>query len=166
MIAFLDQDDVWYPNHLDVLLGPFLEERAIEVGWTYGELDEIGADGLMLTRNYLRQLPARHPKRDLSDCLRNDMAIFPSAALISRRAYRAVGGCDERLVAYEDDDLFVRLFQAGYDNIHIDHPVCAWRRQRSAAPDDWQLAANRTAYLRKLSERFPDDPAVGAVLCA
>ncbi len=161
VIGFLDQDDVWYPNHLDVLLEPFAEERAIELGWSYGDLNEIGADGSMLARNYLRRLPARHPKRDLSDCLRNDMAVFPSAALVSRRAYRAVGGCDERLLAYEDDDLFLRLFQAGYENIHIDHPVCAWRRHRSSVADDWQLAANRTFYLRKLSERFPDDPEAG-----
>lgn len=161
VIAFLDQDDIWYVNHLEVLLGPFLEERPMELGWTYGDLDEIASDGSMLIRNYLGGLPGPHPKRDLFHCLRNDMAVFPSAALISRRAYLAVGGCDERLAAYEDDDLFVRLFQAGYENIHVADPVCAWRRHRSAGPDEAALAASRRTYMRKLMQRFPDEPETG-----
>ncbi|MFO1024583.1 MAG: glycosyltransferase [Acetobacteraceae bacterium] len=161
LIAFLDQDDIWYVNHLEVLLGPFPDERPMELGWTYGDVDEIASDGSMLIRSYLGGQPGPHPKRDLFHCLRNDMNVFPSASLISRKAYLAVGGCDERLAAYEDDDLFVRLFQAGYENIHIPDPVCAWRRERSAGPDDAGRAASRRQYMRKLMQRFPDAPEAG-----
>ena len=40
--------------------------------------------------------------------------MVPSAALVSKDAISKVGYFDERLSGYEDDDLFVRLFWAGY----------------------------------------------------
>ena len=45
LIAFLDQDDVWYPNHLEELVKPFLEKSYPELGWIYSTIDEIGANG-------------------------------------------------------------------------------------------------------------------------
>ena len=44
-IALLDQDDVWYPNHLERLAQPFVEPRVRELGWVYSNLDEIDEDG-------------------------------------------------------------------------------------------------------------------------
>src|SRR5581483_3417077 len=38
-IAFLDQDDAWYPNHLEELVQPFRERRQRELGWVYSDLD-------------------------------------------------------------------------------------------------------------------------------
>src|SRR5689334_9944830 len=40
LIAFLDQDDSWYPHHLEELLKPFEENRKIPIGWSYSNLDE------------------------------------------------------------------------------------------------------------------------------
>jgi glycosyltransferase involved in cell wall biosynthesis len=161
VVGFLDQDDLWYANHIDVLLAPFLKERHRELGWTYADLDEVAADGSMITRNYIDRLPGSHPKRDLLQCLRNDMNVFFSSALVSRKAYLAVGACDERLSAFEDDDLFVRMFVAGYENVYIPDPLCAWCRQRSAIQDGALVTASRDVYVRKLLQRFPDDAETG-----
>ena len=58
-------------------------------------------------------MPSAHPKRDVFTCLTMDMFILPSASLIARKAFEAVGGFDENLMGYEDDDLFLRLFGLG-----------------------------------------------------
>lgn len=55
------------------------------------------------------------------------MFILPSASLIVRKAFDRVGGFDERLCGCEDDDLFLRLFTAGYANVFIDEPLSQWR---------------------------------------
>lgn len=70
LIAFLDQDDVWYPDHLAILLKPFLEKRRRHLGWVYSNLDEIDEAGGMVLHSCLNALPFHHPKTDLFECLR------------------------------------------------------------------------------------------------
>ena len=154
VIAFLDTDQIWYAHHVERLLRPFCSSRQTPLGWSYATVDEIGADGSMLVKNYLGGLPGEHPKHSLPDCLRHDMNVFPSAALISRQAYKAAGGCDERLSSFEDEDLFLRLFQAGFDNDYVNEPLSGWCRQWSPLITNAALAASRMTYLRKLIERF------------
>jgi glycosyltransferase involved in cell wall biosynthesis len=65
LIALLDQDDAWYPNHLEQLAKPFGRLHFPELGWVYSNLDEMDAHGRMVRRYLLSSLPATHPKRDL-----------------------------------------------------------------------------------------------------
>nr|WP_294551801.1 glycosyltransferase [uncultured Rhodopila sp.] len=158
LIAFLDQDDLWYPDHLAELVKPFTETRSIEVGWTYSNLDEISDDGKIVCRRFLDRLKTQHPKLDVFACLANDMYVLPSACMISRKAFRAVGGFDEGLSGYEDDDLFLRLFLAGYDNIYLTQPLSAWRIHQGSSSYSPRMGVSRAAYARKLILQFPDDP--------
>jgi glycosyltransferase involved in cell wall biosynthesis len=158
LIAFLDQDDVWYPNHLAELVKPFLENRAIELGWAYSDMDEINQAGEMMTHNILGSIAnASHPKTDLASCLRQDMFVLPSATVVSRKAFRSVGGFDERLSGYEDDDLFLRMFLAGYANVHVSTPLSKWRIYQTSSSYSQRMAVSRAIYARKLISRFPDD---------
>jgi glycosyltransferase involved in cell wall biosynthesis len=159
LIALLDQDDIWYPNHLQELAKPFLRPRQPELGWVYSNLDEIDAEGRVVVRGCLRLSSAEHPKRDLFGCLRTDMFVLPSASLISRKAFAAVGGFDEALSGYEDDDLFLRLFRAGYDNRYIDRPLGQWRIYGTSASFSARMAVSRMTFMRKLLATCPDDPA-------
>ena len=162
LIALLDQDDVWYCNHLEQLAGPFLQTRTIVLGWTYSNVDEIDGQGRMVARSVLRLFDnVQHPKRDVHGCLSTDMYVLPSASLISRKAFAAVGGFDERLRGYEDDDLFLRLFRAGYDNVYMDDALSQWRMFSRSSSHSPLMAVSRILYLRKLLEEFPDDPARG-----
>ena len=158
LIAFLDQDDAWYPNHLEELVKPFLEQSTVEIGWTYSDLDEINDQGELIARGVIVRTGAEHPKRDLASCLRQDMFVLPSASLISRRAFRQVGGFDERLSGYEDDDLFLRLFQAGFHNVFLPDSGARWRMHGISSSYSPQMAISRMIYARKLIQRFPDDP--------
>ena len=163
-IAHLDQDDIWYPDHLEALVVPFLAVGDRPLGWSYSELDEIDDSGAMVTRSCLRLLPSSHPKQDVFTCLRHDMFVLPTASLILREAFTQVGGFDERLQGYEDDDLFLRIFRAGYRNEFIVRATAQWRIHRGGNSRSPSMAASRMIYLRKLREAFPDDRELGRLI--
>jgi glycosyltransferase involved in cell wall biosynthesis len=155
-IALLDQDDIWYPHHLEKLAEPFLERRYPCLGWTYSNLDFI-AYGRIFAIGYVTTVGVEHPKRSLLRCLGEDMHILPSASLILREAFDKAGGFDERLSGYEDDDLFLRLFCLGYGNVFLDEPLSQWRQHGANAGGSPRMAKSRMVYMRKLVEAFPDD---------
>jgi glycosyltransferase involved in cell wall biosynthesis len=159
LIALLDQDDAWYPHHLATLIKPFRKPRGVPLGWVYSDLDEIDESGGMVNKCMLNLVPRENPKRSLAACLRNDLFILPSASLVSRAAFEAVSGFDERLCGYEDDDLFLRLFRAGYDNIFIDQPLSQWRIYQTSTSYTYRMARSRMIYAMKLFEQFPNDRA-------
>ena len=86
------------------------------------------------------------------------MLVLPSATIIARAAFDAVGGFDERLSGFEDDDLFLRIFRAGFDNVFIDRGVTRWRIHKASASFSARMAVSRMIYFRKLLAEFPDDP--------
>jgi glycosyltransferase involved in cell wall biosynthesis len=158
LIALLDQDDVWYANHLEKLMEPFQHStNGVPLGWVYGNLDEVDENGLLVRRSVLDTVPATHPKRVLVDCLRHDMFVLPSASLISREAFLAVGGFDDRLSGYEDDDLFLRLFRAGFDNVYINESLTRWRLFAGSTSYTDRMARSRLIYAQKLIDAYPDD---------
>ncbi len=157
LFALLDQDDIWYPNHLEELVKPFVEQTSPEIGWVYSNLDEIDEFGFLVARSYLGSLGAAHPKRHIFDCIRQDMFILPSASLINRNAFLSVGRFDEQLCGYEDDDLFMRMFRAGFENIYIDKALSKWRIYPGSTSYSFRMARSRGIYTRKLLEMFPDD---------
>lgn len=158
LIAFLDQDDLWYAHHLEELEKPFLEKSRLPLGWVYSNLDEINGRGQMVCHSYLDTENNEHPKRTLICCLKQDMFILPGASLISRDAFEAVGGFDEQFIGYEDDDLFLRMFCQGYRNIFIDQPLMIWRIHAGSTSYGRLMAQSRMRYFNKLVAMFPDDP--------
>jgi len=171
LIALLDQDDAWYPHHLATLIKSFRKPHGIPLGWVYSDLDEIDESGGMVNRRLLKLIPRvhliprEHPKRSLAACLSNDLFILPSASLISRAAFEAVGGFDESLCGYEDDDLFLRLFRAGYDNVFIDEPLSQWRIYETSTSYTYRMARSRMIYATKLFEQFPNNRAQRRYWC-
>lgn len=85
------------------------------------------------------------------------MFVLPSASLISRRAFDAVGGFDETLSGYEDDDLFLRIMLAGYNNHFVEEAVTRWRIHGGGCSYSPRMDRSRILYLRKLLLQFPDD---------
>lgn len=163
MFALLDQDDVWYPHHLETLIKPFRETRYPELGWVYSNLDEIDRDGLMVARCCLDGSPdVEHPKRSLYGCLATDMFVLPTSSLINRRAFEAVGGFDEQLIGYEDDDLFLRIFRRGFDNVYLNDALSKWRIFPGSTSHSHRMGRSRMLYLRKLLEAFPPSQYQGA----
>jgi glycosyltransferase involved in cell wall biosynthesis len=156
-IAFLDQDDIWYPNHLEKLYQPFIEAHNPKLGWVYSDLDEIDDNDNVIHRNYLSSLSTNHPKTNIFQCIQEDMFILPSASLISREAFEDVGGFDEIFCGYEDDDLFLRLFRKGYKNVFLSDSLSKWRIYPLSTSYSYRMVESRHAYTRKLISTFPDD---------
>ncbi|MDQ8728356.1 glycosyltransferase family A protein [Bradyrhizobium sp. LHD-71] len=158
LIAFLDQDDIWYPHHLEELEKPFLRFHPTPLGYSYADLDQIDDDGRIQVRRFLydQRSSNEHPKRTLLSCLNQDMFVLPGASLISRAAFDAVGGFDERLTGYEDDDLFLRMFSAGFDAVFIDRPLTQWRIYPGSTSYSPKMARSRILFLNKLRESYPD----------
>ena len=158
LIALIDQDDRWYPNHLEELIKPFNEHRAgLPLGWAYSDFDDVDEDGRVVARSFINRPTLQNPKRDLLQLLAQGTIIQPSATLISRTAFEAVGGFDENLSGCEDDDLFLRMFRENYDNAYIPHPLSQWRIYDSSFGASDRLARSQRYYIRKLIAQFPDD---------
>ncbi|MCE9616375.1 MAG: glycosyltransferase [Lentisphaerae bacterium] len=155
-IALLDQDDYWYPRHVDVLMQPLLSDPS--VGWVYSNLDQVMEDGSTVNQGLLNLLAATHPKVSLQVCLSEEMFILPSAALIRKEAFDRIGGFDERLSGYEDDDLFLRMFRAGYRNVYVNEALSAWRLHPSSSMHSARMVKSRQIYAEKLYKEYPDQP--------
>ena len=160
-IAFLDQDDAWYDDHLSVLKRPFLDSSVRNLAVTYGNLDRIARDGKMVASRYLDNIPTPQPKTSLEQCLGHDMFILPSASLVSKEAIDSVGFFDEQLTGYEDDDLFCRIFSAGYRFVYVDEAVTKWRLYSSSTSFSPVMARSRMTYFKKQLALHPDDPGLG-----
>jgi GT2 family glycosyltransferase len=91
-------------------------------------------------------------------CLRENMYVLPSASLISRKAFDDVGGFDERLSGYEDDDLFLRLFRVGYANVFLETPLSKWRIYPDSSSHGFRMRHSCSIFTRKLLANFVDDP--------
>jgi glycosyltransferase involved in cell wall biosynthesis len=158
LIAFLDQDDRWYPDHLKALTDIFQRHEGLPLGWAYSDFDDINEDGRVRNRAFLAHGPWEQPKRSLNSLLLQGVIIQPSATLISRTAFEAVGGFDEKLCGYEDDDLFLRMFRESWENVYVSYPTSQWRIHPSSCGGSERMDNSLRYYIKKLLASFPDDP--------
>ena len=154
-LAFLDQDDQWHPQHLEHLLAPFAEDPA--VGWAYCDFDEMDFNGNLVTRAFLRAQKVTHPKRTIFECVASDLMVLPSASVLRRAAFEQVGGFDEALSGYEDDDLYVRFFRLGWEHVFVDRALLRFRIHSNGSSTSRRFIDSRLRYAEKLAAILPDD---------
>ncbi len=145
LIAFLDSDDIWLPQKL---------ARQVEFFAAHSDALICQTEETWI-RNGLRVNPKkRHQKRSgeifepsLTLCL-----VSPSAVMIRRSLFDAVGLFDERLPACEDYDLWLRV-SCRYPVYLIDEPLII---KRGGHADQLSKAAGldkfRIQSLKKLIE--------------
>jgi glycosyltransferase involved in cell wall biosynthesis len=157
-VAFLDQDDIWYEDHIERLRVPFAEGKTRKLAVVYGNLDQIDRKGGMVAHDVLDLVPTPQPKTTLQQCLEHDLFMLPSASLVSKEAIEAVGFFDESLIGYEDDDLFIRMFSGGYRFVYVDEAVTKWRIYGSSTSFSSVMSRSRLRYFKKQVAEHREDP--------
>ncbi|RZK45167.1 MAG: glycosyltransferase [Hymenobacter sp.] len=108
-IALLDSDDLWDKNHLIDLVNISLAQP--ECNLIHSEVSVFdSATGSKLPSNFvsreaINQLPL--------SLFTGDYSIQPSAAMISRDLYTAIGGFEIRLRSCEDKEMWFKCIKAG-----------------------------------------------------
>jgi len=157
-LAFLDQDDVWLPERLQTVV-PYLGDN---VDLVYTDADTINEDGEV----ELMGIHARHraggkqPKTSLSDCIYDDCFVMPGIMTVRKEMFTRIGGFDEHLSGYEDDDFFVRGVQAGRIG-YVPVSTLRWRFYGGNYSRSHRMVDSRLHYWRKLlgeHARDGDDP--------
>ncbi|WP_210267207.1 glycosyltransferase family 2 protein [Brucella tritici] len=154
-ISFLDQDDFYLRTHIETLLSG-VDGGDPHFGWVYADLMEADEDGNIIRSDTVVHHSV-HPKRYINDLIGMDMFVLPSASLISRDAYEAVGGFDTQFTGYEDDDLFLRIYRKGYSNVFLNTSVTVWCINTDSTSYSIKMSRSRIKYIKKLCDTFPDN---------
>jgi glycosyltransferase involved in cell wall biosynthesis len=110
LIAFCDDDDVWFPDHLEALVAYLQSEPDAALAYADAQWWEEGPSSeVPFSIDYDAEL-----LRESANF------ILPSTAVCRVAAARAAGGFDRSLSAFEDWELWLR--------ISLDHPIRHLRR--------------------------------------
>jgi glycosyltransferase involved in cell wall biosynthesis len=146
-VAFLDQDDVWKPNHLEKLHEPFL--RVQNIGWSYSDFDLVDAQGKTLNPRHLRSSNYEAPHESLLDLISQDLMMLPTASLVKTESLKKVAGFDAQFIGYEDDDLFLRLFFAGNSFFYVNESTLLYRVHDSNSSGNISFPQSRMKFYEK-----------------
>lgn len=102
-VAFLDDDDTWSTNKLELQLNVF--QSAPEVGFVF--CDYICIDNADNTKQLIK--PRFNKDGLFLDLLKRSAGICTSALVIKRDLLISIGGFDNSLPSYQDFDLLLRL---------------------------------------------------------
>jgi len=106
-IAFLDADDLWVEDKLEVQMDRFRARPGLQL--CSGRLKSFWIPELDHERRRLENHPYHQERAMLSPC----------TVLARREVFRRIGGFDPDLRHGEDTDLFIRIMKAGieYENV-------------------------------------------------
>lgn len=155
LLAFCDQDDLWRPRHVEQLRRPFASHA--DLGWVYSDFDEIDLDGRTVTKGFINVHRLDQTRRTLGQFLQSDLMMLPSASMVRATAFWEVGGFDPRLCGYEDDDLFIRLFRAGWSCRFVREPLTRYRVHSQSASASARFLQSRLLFFDKLVRDIPSD---------
>jgi len=154
-VAFLDQDDEWYPDKLERIV-PWLRNKSIDM--LYTDADIIDGDGKMtqeaIHKNLLAGWP--HPKKAVEDILFKDIFVMPGLMTIRSKALEKVGGFDENLSGYEDDDLFLRVFEQ-CRIFYLPVSTLRWRMYNGNYSFSSRMLTSRLYYWKKLMKKYAEN---------
>jgi glycosyltransferase involved in cell wall biosynthesis len=146
-IAFLDSDDLWRPNYLQVQLEALTDHPR-----------SIALSGFEIWDARSGKRETYSPKPDLDKHLspmhqmllyaRHYLASGPSALVFPRSVFDEIGFFNERHRVGADVDLYLRCLGAGFDTIFTELPVFV---KRSGLAD--QLTDPKNIRIRELSVR-------------
>ncbi len=153
-VGFLDQDDEWYETKLEKVI-PWLANKKIDV--LYTDSDNIDGDDKVTFERIHGQHHCGwpHPKSSLDDILFKDIFVMPGLMTIKKTALEQVDGFDENLSGYEDDDLFLRLYER-FKFFYLPVPTLRWRMYGDNYSFSHRMLTSRMYYWKKLIANYTD----------
>jgi glycosyltransferase involved in cell wall biosynthesis len=168
-VAFLDSDDVWLPDKLNLQIASL--RRHPTRHWSFTRFAVIDAEGRASKSTVDRDRPAQSGwlMRKLLD---EEVIVAQPTVLVTRSVLAQIGGFDETLAMCYDDDLWFRLASRGeIDSVdqvltlvrrhshHSGNDMQAWRDRRTVFQKT--LAANRDARLEPRLRRLCAEMSAG-----
>lgn len=154
-IAFLDQDDLWYPSKLMRQVAAIeADPRVVLVHCDFDRIDEKG-----------RMVQERAGTIERASALASPMGhligealIFPSAMLIRREGFASSGGFHAELQGFEDFDLIARLKQQG-EFVMVEERGMAYRLhgQGFTRAGGLHIIRSRERFLRRMEDLYRGD---------
>lgn len=127
VIAFLDDDDLWSPDHLERALSALQHANAVlSLSWM-NVLDDEGAKPHFSVADNL----------EFHDVLAQNPGITGSNVVITRAAFELAGGFDEELPVSNDKDFFASFLRAGLNYTVVRTRTVTHRRHSSGQLTAW-----------------------------
>lgn len=168
IVAFLDDDDLWLPGHLDGAIAALEADPSLALVATSARIfRDPRADGgsPVPDPGTLPAFDAVAVDRDLSvDELLEVNAVLTPAVIARRGALVAAGLFDPRLPAMEDWDLWLRVAAAGRVRRLAVPSVVVRKRAASASGDREAMARCALAILDRVERSEPVDPGRARVI--
>jgi len=142
-LAFLDADDVWFPQKLEQQVAAL--RRREDAGLCYTFTRRISGSGEVLNEAWP---PGGYEGRILPQLIRRN-CIITSTVMVTRRCLNQVGLFDETLPTWgcEDWDLWMRIAKS-YDVVCLREPLILYRRHASVTAPE-QVVRSGVAVLEK-----------------
>ena len=158
LIAYLDTDNVWHPEFLEVLTGELADDEVL----AYGGLHRFLVEG---TREDWRIVGRRIDSRPFNPvAMRRGSGIDTNAVLHRRAVLHEVGTFDEGLPRLLDWDLFARIALAHPFGVrHVDQVLCDYYYFPSSITATITNATMSDERLRSLFGLGEDDDATALV---
>lgn len=115
-IAFLDSDDIWEPDFLELVMEQALQHPEASLISTRSELFREDGKGGTLQVGFTPEIDARDTV--IEHLLRHGNFFATSTVVVRTDAVRALGGFDPTLTRSEDTDLWIRL-ALHYPALHL-----------------------------------------------
>lgn len=117
LVAFLDSDDEWMPEKLELQVAKLQESQNSHVSVVYCQGYEKNA-----TRQIISSVVVKEGDV-FDDLLKGWLPPTTSLFMVKRRALIEVGGFDESLPSSQDYDLWLSLAKANHHFIGVDKPL-------------------------------------------
>lgn len=105
LVAFLDADDEWLPDHAERLVQALDHPGAVFAG---SDAVRFGFESGLMTTDFSGDEPV-----DLRDLLISENPVIQSSVMILREVFDEVGGYDESIRLSEDYELWTRVADRG-----------------------------------------------------
>lgn len=157
-LAFLDCDDLWTKDKLEIQLQSLLEHKNDKIGLVYSKIECFSSqltgkslkDRLAPYKAYNSYLQRKSvPSGEIFLKLASENLVPLSSALVSKKAFLAVGGIDRTLKQAEDYDLFLKISDR-YHSIGLANILVKYRiHENNLSNSQGELACLENIYILK-----------------